>query len=454
MHEGSIALAQVEANGIRIDTKYLDIAIRRTTNKIKHLSENLTHYKIYKRWKKKYGAKTNLGSHEQLAHILFTVMDYPCESFTKKEHKPAADEANLKSTKLKFVTEYLELEKLKKARSTYLRGILRETTNGYMHPNFPLHFVQSYRGSSRNPNFQNMPVRNPKIAKLVRQAFIPRENHHILEIDFKGAEICCSACYHEDPKMIKYIENPRLDMHRDMAGEIYLLRKKQIEKMVRFAAKSFFVFAEFYGDWYKNCAKSLWEGIDELSLKTTDGVPLRKHLRDSGISELGACDVDKQPEVGTFEAHLKRVEYDFWNKRFRVYNQWKKNWWEAYQEKGYFETLTGFTIAGNLDRKQAVNYPIQGSAFHWLLWSLTKLQKEMNRRKMKSLIIGQIHDSIVGDIHKSEVDEYLEIVREIIYEKIRKHWKWIIVPLTVEVEMAPLGKSWYEKEEVKIWTNN
>ena len=451
MHDGVIALSQVEANGIRIDTDYLEQAIHDTSAQIKELADNLKHYKIYKLWRRTFGSKTNLGSREQLAKILFDVMKYPCLSRTKIEQNPSADEMNLKSTGLKFVDTYLRFEKLKKARSTYLRNILRETTDGFLHPFFPLHLVRSYRGSSDHPNFTNIPVKDPEIAKLIRRAFIAREHHQIVEIDFKGAEICNGACYHHDPQMIKYIENTKLDMHRDMAAEIYMVKKNQVTYWMRDAAKNRFVFAEFYGDWYKNRAPDLWKAIEEFKLVVeATGYDLYSHLETMGIYELGACDPEEDPDEGTFEKHLQKIEHDFWNKRFKVYNQWKKDWWEAYQENGFFKTLTGFIIEGNLDRKQAINYPIQGSAFHWLLWSLIRIQKLMDKYKMRSRIVGQIHDSIVGDIHKHERRDYLDIVKQVIYEDIRKHWDWIIVPLRVEVSVCPVGGNWYEKEEIEI----
>jgi len=352
---------------------------------------------------------------------------------------------------LKFVDRYLRLERLKKARSTYLRNILRETTNGFLHPNFPLHLTQSYRSSSDHPNFQNVPIKDPEIAKLIRRAFIARKDCQIVEIDFKGAEICNGACYHHDPQMIKYIKNPKLDMHRDMAAEIYMLKKNQVTYWMRDAGKNRFVFPEFYGDWYKSRAVSLWKAIEELNLVVEDtGYDLYSHLETMGIYERGDCIYDEEPKEGTFEKHLQEIEHDFWNRRFKIYNQWKKDWWEAYQESGYFRTLTGFVIEGNLNRKQAINYPIQGSAFHWLLWSLIRIQKLMSKYKMKSLIVGQIHDSVVGDIYKKEKKDYLNIVKQVIYEDIRKHWKWIIVPLTVEASVAPVGGSWYEKKEIQI----
>ena len=450
LHDGCVALSQVEANGIRIDTDYLEKAITKTGLRINELSDNLKQYKIYRIWRKTYGSKTNLGSREQLGKILFDVMGYDCPLRTKTG-RPKADEMNLKSTGLKFVDNYLRFEKLKKARSTYLRNILRETLDGFLHPNFPLHLVQSYRGSSDHPNFQNIPMKDAEIKELIRRAFIARINHQLIEIDFKGAEICNAACYHKDPRMIKYIKNKKLDMHRDIAAEIFMVERNQVSWGMRDSGKNGFIFPEFYGDWYQSRAIDLWNRIEEMDLKIeSTGVDLYSHLESMGIYELGACNPDQDPEEGTFEKHLQDIEHNFWNKRFKVYNKWKKDWWKAYQENGYFKTLTGFIIEGNLDRKQAINYPIQGSAFHWLLWCLIRIQKLMRKYKMRSLLVGQIHDSIVGDIYKRERKDYLNIVKQVIYEDIRKHWDWIIVPLTVEVEVAPVGGSWYEKEEIKI----
>ena len=445
LHNGCIALSQVEANGIRVDTEYLKTAICGVGVEIKTISDELKQDEIYETWRKKYGSRTNLGSREQLGRILFDVMEYECPSRTEKTERPQADEAALKSTGLKFVDRYLRLEKLKKARGTYLQGILRETVNGFVHPNFPLHLVRTYRGSSNNPNFTNIIKKNPELAKLIRRVYIARKNHQIIETDFKGIEICSGACYHHDPTMIKYIEDPANDMHRDAACDCYMIKKKQVSWDARDTGKNMFVFPQFFGDWYKHCAENMWDAVIERNIRTTDGLNLIKHLRRKGITELGACNPDEEPEEGTFEKHVQGIEYDFWTNKFKVYNQWKQDWWEQYLEQGWFETLTGFIIGGDLNRKQVVNYPIQGTAFHWLLWCLIRIQKLLNRYRMKSKIVGQIHDSVVGDIHRRERKDYLEIVQQVIYEDIRKHWKWIIVPLVVKIAVAPVGGSWYDK---------
>jgi DNA polymerase I-like protein with 3'-5' exonuclease and polymerase domains len=153
---------------------------------------------------------------------------------------------------------------------------------------------------------------------------------------------------------------------------------------------------------------------------------------------------------GTFIAHIKKVEFDFWNRRFKVYKQWKDSWWEEYQRTGQAQTLTGFVFDGLYDRKKIINYPIQGTAFHCLLWSLIRLQKLLMKKRMKSLIVGQIHDSIVADVPAKEKDDYLELANRVMTVDIKKHWNWITTPIEVEAEVTPLNRSWFEKEEVKI----
>ncbi len=450
LHEGCIALSQVEANGIRIDTDYLHRAIAQTKRKIEKITDKIGHDKIFKIWRREFGLKTNIGSREQLGRILFSVMKYPCSTYTEIEKKPKVDEAALEAIDLDFVRNILKLEKLKKAKSTYLEGMLREVTDGYIHPFFNLNLARTFRSSSDHPNFQNIPVRNPKIAKLVRRIFIARHNHQIVEIDYGGVEICNATCYHKDPRMIAYIEDKTKDLHRDMAARCFILPKKQVTKDARYCGKNMFVFPQFYGDFYIHCAESLWKAIGQMNLKRKDGGDLYSHLSGKGIYKLGKCDPDKSPKEGTFEKHLQKIEDVFWNKLFEVYAQWKKDWYYAYLKKGYFDTLTGFRIEGLYKRNEVINYPVQGSAFHWLLWSLIRIQKLLKKYKMRTLIVGQIHDSIVSDVYRKELRNYLEIVHQVMTIDIRKHWKWIIVPLTIEAEVAPIGGSWYEKKKVKI----
>jgi DNA polymerase I-like protein with 3'-5' exonuclease and polymerase domains len=458
-HEGAIAFSQVELNGIKIDTDYIKTAIKKTDKQIKILTNDIQSDKLYKTWRKQYGKKINIGSGEQMGHLVFEILGYPVKERTKTG-KAKVDAFAFSDVDLPIVNNFVKLEHLKKAKTTYLEGILNETVNDFLHPFFNLHTAKTFRSSSSSPNFQNMPVRDPEMAELIRRAFIARKNRHIVEVDYSGAEIGCAACYHLDPVMIKYIKDDSKDLHRDMAQQLYMLPKNEMRgkgkkdkkriKDIRYCSKNKFVFPEFYGDWYMSCAKSLWEAIGIMNLQCRNGSSLYDHLADEGISKLGACDPKQKPRKNTFEKHLKDIEDDFWNRRFKVYGQWKEDWYTEYLKKGYIDTLSGFRIEGVMSRKEIINYPVQGSAFHWLLWSLIRIQKLLKKYKMKSLIIGQIHDSIVGDVLAKELKDYLDIVQQVMTVDVRKHWPWIIVPLSIEAEVTPKNGNWFQKEEVTL----
>lgn len=454
-HDGTLLLSQIEHNGMKIDVKYLKKAISNIGKQIDRLNDELKHNKncrkIYARWKRRYGLKTNIGSRAQLGEILFKEMKIKGGVVSERSGRYRANKDALEDITIPFVQKFLEVEQLKKARSTYLNGILREVdSDGFIHPVFNLHIPATFRSSSDSPNTQNIPIRDPEIASLIRPCFIPRRaNGQICEYDFSGLEVRVNACYNHDPKLIKYIKDPSTDMHRDMAMECYILRKGQVTKDTRYCAKNKFVFPEFYGDWYFSCSQSLWTAIDRMKLMTANGVPLKEHLRKKGITSLGVLDPDMEPRPGTFIHHIRQVEKRFWNERFKVYTQWKMDWWDAYLEKGHFDLLTGFRCQGMMDRKQASNYPAQGSAFHCLLWCLIQIQKALRKYHMKTVLIGQIHDSALADVAKGELKDYVSIAHEIMSKKLREHWKWIIVPMEAECEVAPVGKSWFEKEKYR-----
>jgi hypothetical protein len=124
--------------------------------------------------------------------------------------------------------------------------------------------------------------------------------------------------------------------------------------------------------------------------------------------------------------------------------------YKAYLDKGYFDTLTGFRMAGTFSRNQVTNYPVQGTAFHCLLWTLIQVNKQLHHYKMKSKVVGQIHDSLIGDVRENELQEYLEMVEEIVSVELRKQYPWLIVPLEVEYEIVPPGLPWCKKREFKF----
>ena len=444
MQDGLVALSEVEANGICIDMKKLDETTQELANKIEDLREQLQGGSTWRHWRKRFGVKTKLTSRDQLAVIIQDELGHEMKGLTRGG-KLATDEEVLQKIDHPFVRKYLKLSKYEKALGTFLRGIESEICDGRLHPVFNLHTVRTFRGSSDSPNFQNMPVRDKEIARIIRSLMVASPGHILVENDFKGIEVSVAACYCKDRNLISYITTPGKDMHRDMAARLYFMKPKEISKDARYTAKNMFVFPQFYGDFYVSCARSLWEAIDRLKL-----TGMREHLREQGIRKLGACDPEQKPMEGTFEKHVQEVEYDFWNNRFREYAAWKKRFWQQYLERGWFDLFSGFRISGVFRRNQVVNWPIQGSAFHCLLWTLIQVNKALHKYRMKSKIVGQIHDSLISDVREDELRAFLEIVEETVKKRLRKHWPWLIVPMEIEYEIVPRDGSWFGKKEVKF----
>jgi DNA polymerase-1 len=233
LHDGSLALAEVESNGMRIDVKRLDRTMEKCDEKIRRLKVQLEEDEVGRAWKKEYGGKTNMGSRSQLSHMLFDVIG--CESkWRTKTGRHRVDEEVLEGLDLPFVRHYLKLESLKKLKGTYLQGVKRELAGEWLRPSFNLHLARTHRSSSDSPNFQNIPIRDPNIGKAIRSCFIPRDGHVLVEIDYGALEFRICASFWKDTSMVAYASDPKLDIHRDMAMECYKLTQDQVTKQSRF----------------------------------------------------------------------------------------------------------------------------------------------------------------------------------------------------------------------------
>lgn len=460
MMEGVQAMAELENAGIRVDTGYLDSQIVSVTDQIRDMVKELKGAKEYRLWRKKYGDKTQLGNKEQLGSIVFDEMGFKRKKGAAKKkrnddgddgrHEAKNDEAAFSHVDLPFVKLYFRKEKYKKLLGTYLKGIKRETQDGFLHPFFDLHKVVTSRSSSSRPNFQNIPARNREIMEIIRRCFIPRKGRHLVEIDYSGVEVRVSACYNKDRQLIKYIEDPTTDMHRDMAMRLFMLEKDQIEKKTtRDWAKNRWVFPQFYGSVFFQCAPHLWQAVTD-GHKLPNGMTVMEHLGKQGIRELGGCEPDDEPKKGTFVYHCKEVENYMWNEVFHEFTAWKKKWYAQYLKTGYIDSLVGFRMEGLFSRNDVLNYAIQGSAFHCLLQTVIWVLKEIRKRKMKTLVVAQIHDSMLLDVTANELEVVLQMVPDIMSNRLRREWDWIIVPLDVEAEITQINRPWNEKEAVKL----
>lgn len=301
--------------------------------------------------------------------------------------------------------------------------------------------------SSSNPNLQNVPKRDDDQMKTCRGALYPRPGHQFVEIDFKSIEVSISCAYHKDSTMIRYMKNKDSDMHADMAKQIFIIDKidksNPTHAILRQSAKNGFVFPEFYGDYYVDCAKIICGWVKLPIGKWTTGMGIELDTSAFTISDhLIAKGINSYKK---FESHIEEVEDDFWSSRFGEYADWRKRWWTVYQKYGYIDLLTGFRCSGVMDMKNCVNYPIQGTSFHCLLWSFIQTDKWLRENKMRSRLIGQVHDSMILDIHPDEREMVIAKIKDITCVELPQHWQWINVPLEVDTDIYPVDGSWAEK---------
>ena len=305
--------------------------------------------------------------------------------------------------------------------------------------------------SSSNPNFQNIPKRDKESMQICRRAIKPRPGHQLLEVDFSQLEVSIAACYHKDPTMIKYLTDPHSDMHGDMAEQIFMIddfdKDNPEHKYLRDAAKNGFVFPQFYGDYHGNNAAGLckWAQLPRHRWKKGQGIKLPdgQHISDHMINK-GIKSYDQ------FVEHLKEIEDDFWNRRFHAYQKWKNKWLRQYKQKGYLDMLTGFRCSGVIQKNEVINYPVQGAAFHCLLWSFIEIDRSSQKENWGSRLIGQIHDAMVLDVHPDELEHVGRTIKRVTCIDLPKAWKWISVPLDVDAKLCPVDGSWAVKETWKL----
>lgn len=442
-HEGTLAFARAERMGMRIDVEYCEKQKRRLTKKIERLRGKIESSKFGRHWKHVYGKSYNLNSNHQLAHYLYNVKKIKPVKETGSG-KGATDEEALKTLEIPELNWLLEMRKFMKVRDTYLDAYVREQVNGKIHPSFNLHLVKTYRSSSANPNFQNIPKRDEKARKLTRGAIFPRKGYQFIGMDFSGIEVRMACVYTEDEQLIH--DTIHGDMHRDMAIELYMLdsldKHHAGEKNLRQGGKNGFVFPEFYGDYYGNCAPNLLKWASKAYLK--DGTPAFVHLERKGLVKLTEAGEIRNSDK--FVEHVKKVEDYFWNVRYKKYTKWKDRIWQRYQRKGYIDMLTGFRCSGLMNKKDVTNYPFQGTAFHCLLKVFIELDRMAYSQGWDSFPVFQVHDEVTLDVNPEEAVMVEKEMYRLATEELPNQWKWITIPLEVEMEKGDVDQSLAEKK--------
>jgi uracil-DNA glycosylase family 4 len=421
-------LSEASNNGMNIDVKQME----KNFDELDQLLTNLLKEFHVLVEQTGFDGKVEIDSQPQLVKFIYGFLEIPVGRDGSK-----VDEKALSKMEHPCAQKILEYRKIKKLKDTYLAQFKREMCDGKIHTSFSLNRVVSFRTSSQSPNYQNTPIRDPRGNKYIRGIIVPDPGCMITEYDYKALEVSIGTCYHKDPNMIEYLNSEDADFHTDTCCDLFMRDLETFNKVERHITKNKFVFPSFYGSSAKPqkdqkvgvTARDLWESAPGATIQ---------HLMDNGVRT-----------IEDFQAHVLEVERILWEERFPVYNEWRNKTWKQYLRKGYLDQFTGFRLYGPLSFTQAINMQTQGSATHVLLYTMNGASEELKNMSGKSYFTGQIHDSIVGNVHPDDVEGLDAAVKYYGTQRVVERYPELeIVPLVIEKDVAPIDAPWSMKEEI------
>ena len=392
-------LAKMESNGVRIDIEGLKQISDEQAKDIKAIENEI--FDIA-------GTSFNIASPKQLGEILFERLNIKApKKKTKTGQYPTGEDVLQKiideNPIVQLILDYRSLTKLK---STYVDALpsLVSRTDGLIHTSFNQAVTATGRLSSNNPNLQNIPVRTEK-GREIRKAFVPRdENHILLAADYSQIELRIIAHLSGDQVMQKAFREG-LDIHADTASRVYNVALEDVTSEMRRNAK-----AVNFGIIYGMSAFGLAE---RLKISRTEASQIIKNYFKEyvGIQEYIDKQVNFAKDYGYVETMLGRRRY------LRDIN-------------------SGNSVVRNFAERNAINAPIQGSSADMIKIAMINIDKEMTLRNLKSKMILQVHDELVFDVCKDELD----VLQEIIKEKMLN-----ALPLSIPIEVnLNTGENWLE----------
>jgi DNA polymerase-1 len=410
LHNSNMALTDVSFNGIKVNEGRLQANVDLLDNKIEELHNEIINDVRMELWDGE--EEFNYNSSQQLAHMLFDILGYTPKNLTASG-QPATDKEALEAIPERFVQKILERKKLDKLKTTYLIGTKREIVDGKIHPGFNMLGVSSFRTSSQNPNYQNLPAHDDFARDMILSPIEP-DNDFIVAVDEKSLEVMIGACYHLDEKMLEFLElGDKADMHRVVSSKVFMVEESQVTGSMRRVGKTI-NFASQYGSSAYNIAMTSWEKLFDKDM--------RQHMRNKGIKNFNM-----------YLRHIENVMKWYWEELFSAYGQWREDNWNSYLENGYTELKIGLKCTDIMRYTQANNFLIQGAAAQLVLFSLTKIQDYIKANKLRSKIILYIHDSIEFDVKKEEWDYLKPVIHYWMTKGIKDNFPWVVAPLGIEM---------------------
>lgn len=392
-------LADMERAGVRIDVPTLQKNSETMKAELQELENQIYEYA---------GVQFNIGSPKQLGEVLFERLRIiENAKLTKSKQYQTGEEVLLKlAHKHPIVPLILEWRKLSKLKSTYIDALpqLINPKTGRIHTTFTQTITSTGRLSSVNPNLQNIPVRTER-GRDIRKAFVATDDEHvILAADYSQIELRIVAHVCGDERMIDTFRKNE-DIHAAMAAHIFGVPQDEVTKDMRRSAKTV-----NFGILY-------------------------------GISAFGLADRLQIPQ-----GEARQLIEDYF-RSFPKISDYLSNTLDFARENLYVETLLGRRryirdinaqngILRKAAERNAINAPIQGTAADLIKIAMIDIHREMRELNLRSKMILQVHDELVFDARKDELD----VLKPLVVKHMSGAMQ-LSVPLDVDINE---GTSWFE----------
>ncbi|HNY06605.1 MAG TPA: DNA polymerase I, partial [Bacteroidales bacterium] len=392
-------LASMESEGVRLDMDTLNEYSEQLKNEISTLDSDIQQLA---------GTKFNIASPKQLGEVLYDWLQLAGKpKLTKTKQYATGEEVLVKLVnKHPIVPKILEYRELSKLKSTYVDALpaLANPATSRLHTSYNQAVASTGRLSSNNPNLQNIPIRTER-GREIRKAFIARdENYLLLSADYSQIELRIIASLSQDEGMMDAFRQG-LDIHAATAAKVFGVKLKEVTKEMRRRAKTV-NFGIVYGI-------SSFGLSEQLSISRNEAADIIKQYFDKypGIRQYMEQTIAFARANGYVETIMKR--------------------------RRYLPEITSSNanIRGFAERN-AINAPIQGSSADMIKIAMINIYNDLNEKNLKTRMILQVHDELVFDVYKEE----LEIVKPIISSRMRNA---IPLLIPVEVEMNT-GANWLE----------
>lgn len=393
-------LAQMEYEGVRIDGDFLNGYSKKLETLI--LDEEKAIYEVA-------GVRFNIASPKQVGEVLFDKLKIPYRwrKTNSGQYSTDVEKLNELASEHDIVNKILEYRKYSKLKSTYVDALplMINPKTGRVHSNFNQARAATGRLSSENPNLQNIPIKD-EAGREIRKAFIPRDEDHILlAADYSQIELRLIAEISGDDFMLEAFHEGR-DFHRATAAKVYKVEFDEVTPEQRRNAKTV-NFSIIYG--------------------------------------AGATNLSRQLNIRRADA---KALIDNYFEQFKGLKAYMNDTVDFAREHGYVKTLGGRKrilrdinsrngLARSNAERMAINTPIQGSAADMIKLAMIRIHKLLAEKPFKTKMIMQVHDELVFDVYKPELEE----LRNLIIDNMKEALPGISVPILVEVGT---GLNWLE----------